>query len=381
MYNSVDFCRLLISSWIFGGSCDMASYIEENNRKKKERARQQLDDFPEYVARYIMNIWRKSSGDTLINYLGDFKIFFDWLLREGFYHGKRQDIPLAILNNLSIDDVNLFLSFLDDNYKKTTANRRLSSLKSLFRYLTDKAENSDRTPLLQRNVMAKLELHRIDETMKSKAEKIAGKILLKTDEIDEQKDFLEFIYDGYLHLCPTSKTKQLHMLNRDRDCAIVSLILATGLRAFEVEGLDLDHVSTKHGTVSVIGKGGLEDILYFGEAAKADLDRYLNVRSTRYKVKDTEKALFVSLPYRTGSPGRLKKISLQSIVKKYATAFEKSSMSMHKLRHSFITRFHLVNKDIAMTKEAARHKNYQTTEIYNHIDQEMMKEAFRKANE
>lgn len=359
----------------------MASFLDEKNKENKEKVRAQLSDYPPYVSRYMHHIWRKSSGQTLLGYLTDFKIFFQWLLREGLYAGEMRDIPLSLLNNISTDDINYYLDYLDENYKKTTVNRRISSLKSLFRHLHDIAENPDGTPLLSRNVMAKVDLFKIEETAKSKAEKIANKILVKTDEYDEQKEFLEFVYEGYLEFCKNKRERNLHLFNRDRDCAIISLVLATGLRAFEVEALDLDHVSMKNESVRVIGKGGLEDILYFGEAARVDLERYLAVRTSRYKVKEDERALFVSMSMRTGEPGRLTRNSLQKIVKKYAVAFDKNFMSIHKLRHSFITRFHLVNRDIAMTQQAARHKNPVTTQIYNHIDQEMMKEAFRKANE
>ncbi|WP_164684851.1 tyrosine recombinase XerS [Brevibacillus reuszeri] len=359
----------------------MGSFLDEKNKETKEKVRKQLVLFPDYVGRYMLHIWRKSSGQTLLNYLGDYKIFFKWLVQEGHFSGELKDIPLSILNDLSLDDVNFYLSYLDDNYKKSSANRRLSSLKSLFRYLSDLAENQDGSPLLHRNVMAKVDLHKIEETAKSKADKIANKILVKTDEYDEQKEFLEFIYEGYLSFCKDKRDITMHLKNRDRDTAFISLVLATGLRAFEVEALDLEHISMKNNTVRVIGKGGLEDILYFGDTAKTDLERYLSVRVSNYKVVEEENALFVSFSTRTGKPGRLNKSSLQKIVKKYSIAFEKNSMSIHKLRHSFITRFHSISRDIAVTQQAARHKNPATTQIYNHISQEMIKEAFRKANE
>jgi integrase len=76
-----------------------------------------------------------------------------------------------------------FLSFLEyqlDN-TKLTINRKLSSLKSLFDYLQNKAEISDLEPYIQRNVMAKMDLNVVKESQETIANRIDGKILREDD--------------------------------------------------------------------------------------------------------------------------------------------------------------------------------------------------------
>ncbi|WP_412679744.1 tyrosine-type recombinase/integrase [Brevibacillus choshinensis] len=116
--------------------------------------------------------------------------------------------------------------------------------------------------------------------------------------------------------------------------------------------------------------------------AKEHLQAYLDIRTDRYKVDKKVKSLFVSGSTRTGKAEAFRKISIQKMVEKYAIAFGKPNLTVHKLRHSFGTRVHIENgADPVLTQRAMRHKNIQTTMIYTHVDNEKLKHAFRKANE
>ncbi|MED4750840.1 tyrosine-type recombinase/integrase [Brevibacillus choshinensis] len=117
--------------------------------------------------------------------------------------------------------------------------------------------------------------------MDSKAQRIAGKILVKLDdEHNEMKEFLDFIYAGYLSVITgNTRSNNYHIKNRERDRAIISLALATGLRAMELANLELDDLNMRNGVIDVLGKGNRKDTLPFGPLAKEHLQAYLDIQT------------------------------------------------------------------------------------------------------
>lgn len=342
-------------------------------------------ELPPYMVEHLDELkLNKASYHTLYNYTLDFHSFLDWIISESIYSGPKRDIPLSLFEEMRIDMAKGYQAHIQMKYADSSVTRMISSLKSLFRYLHEVAEDENQDPKLKRNVFAKLKLTKTDESIDSKAQRIAGKILVKLDEEhNEMKEFLDFVYEGYLSVISgNTRSVNYHMKNRERDRAIISLALATGLRAMELATLELDDVNMRNGVIDVIGKGNRKDTLPFGPLAKEHLQAYLEIRDDRYKVDKKVKSLFVSGSTRTGKAEAFRKISIQKMVGKYATAFGKPSLTVHKLRHSFGTRFHIENgADPVLTQRAMRHKNIQTTMIYTHVDNEKLKQAFRRANQ
>ncbi|WP_055743813.1 tyrosine-type recombinase/integrase [Brevibacillus choshinensis] len=97
------------------------------------------------------------------------------------------------------------------------------------------------------------------------------------------KEFLDFINEGYLSVI-TGNTRSInyHIKNRERDRAIISLALATGLRTMELANLELDDLNMRNGVIDVLGKGNQKDTLPFGPLAKEHLQAYLDIRTDRY---------------------------------------------------------------------------------------------------
>lgn len=94
-----------------------------------------LKELPWYVEEYIDKKKRKLSPGTLLNYCHDFKIFFGWLISEGFHKEDMKEIPLSLFETLTVQQVEDFLCFLKFqlNNREITINRKLSSLKSLYK--------------------------------------------------------------------------------------------------------------------------------------------------------------------------------------------------------------------------------------------------------
>ncbi|RYL92143.1 tyrosine recombinase XerS [Sporolactobacillus sp. THM7-4] len=348
---------------------------DERTHHLYDRIDEKTSELPWYVREYVDKKMRTMSPKTLLNYCHDYLIFFDWLLSEGFFTGKRSDIPLSCLESLTPQSIENFLSYLQFRLRndKFTINRKLSSLKSLFNYLQNVAETDELKPYLLRNVMAKIAFNKVKEDQETIAQKMAGKILWN----DEYEQFRQFVASDYCRIVKDDKKRlNFHKQNAERDTAIISLILGSGLRLSEVVGLDVDDVDFKKRMVRVIRKGNKEQYVYFSEQAGLDLKEYLSVRVKKYNLSPANKALFVSAPMGPkGTTRRLSPRAIENMVKKYAVAFGKPALSVHKLRHSFATRYQAENNDIPKLRRQLGHSSIQTTMIYTHLSNDELKKA------
>jgi len=171
----------------------------------------------------------------------------------------------------------------------------LSSLKSLFDYLQNKAETSDLKPYIQRNVMAKMDLNVVKESQETIANRIDGKILRE----DDFETFRLFVAHDFGEINKENKRIfNFHQFNRERDTAVVSLILGSGLRLSEVAGINIEDLDMTKALVRVIRKGNKEQYVYFSKQALLDLENYLQIRESRYKPEGTESFLFIAAPIR-----------------------------------------------------------------------------------
>ena len=81
-----------------------------------------------------------------------------------------------------------------------------------------------------------------------------------------------------------------------------------------------------------------------------------------------------------GRSNRLTVRAAQLMIKNYAAAFGKATLTMHKLRHSFATNHYKINKDLAMLKEILNHANVETTMIYTYISNKQIEQSINKAD-
>lgn len=333
-----------------------------------DRMQALLNDLPWYIGEYIEHKSRKLSAASLLNYCHDYKIFFTWIKSEGIADTSAKDTPLELLESLTVQQMDSFLLSLKQslNNKAVTVNRKLSSLKSLFNYLQNIAETSDLQPYLKRNVMAKLEFNEPKESKETNANKMAEKILIG----DDYEGFLEFVANGYEAFTQwNKKLGNSYRMNRERDTAIVSLILGSGLRLSEVVGLNLTDLDLENSSARVIRKGNKEQYVFFNKVASDDLQRYLAIRKERYGASEDTQALFVA------ASRRLSARAVEKLIEKYATAFGKPELSVHKLRHSFATKYHSEVNDLQKLRRQLGHTSIQTTTIYTHVGNEELRDA------
>ncbi len=221
--------------------------------------------------------------------------------------------------------------------------------------------------------MAKMDLNVVKESQETIANRIDGK-LLREDDFESFRQFIAYDF-GEMNK-ENKRIYNFHQFNRERDTAIVSLILGSGLRLSEVAGINVEDLDMNKALVRVIRKGNKEQYVYFSKQALLDLENYLQIRESRYIPEKNESFLFIAAPVgRKGKSRRLTQRSIEKLIEKYASAFGKPALTVHSLRHSFATRYHLENNDMPRLKNQLGHSSIQTTMIYTHLTDEEMRKA------
>ncbi|WP_270170964.1 tyrosine recombinase XerS [Paenibacillus sp. SYP-B4298] len=358
-----------------------------NILKAKDRIEldKRVPAMPWYVEKFINYKLPDLSPSSLLEYVRDYETFLKWLMAEGLTTATvMKDVPLEDLERLhmdSIDHYKMFLStFKPETNNRVTISRKLSSLRSLFHYLSQIAEDEQFYPLLKRNVMAKVTIKRAHKP-KDTAAKLEGK-LLQEEEIYE---FIHYLKSEYpIDVADNKQALYAYEKNKIRDACIIILILNSGLRVSEVVNLNVDDIDLKKRLLHVYRKGANDDTfktpVYFRQEAMDDLREYMAIRDSQYRPARREKALFLAVANGKNEGTRMTKRAIQEMVIKYAKRFGKPYLSVHKLRHSFATDYYLRN-DIYKTQEQLGHSSPETTMIYAHLTDKTMAEAIDKLKE
>ena len=322
------------------------------------------------------------SFTTLYEYLKEYRRFFEWLLDAGISDADLiADIDLKTLENLSKKDMETFILYLRERpslntystkqgVSQTTINRTLSALSSLFKYLTEEVEDKNGEPYFYRNVMKKVATKKQKETLASRAENIKQKLFLG----DETMEFLEYV-DSEYEVKLSNRAKSSFYKNKERDLAIIALLLASGVRLSEAVNLDLKDLNLKTMVIDVTRKGGKRDSVNVAGFAKPYLEQYLEIRQTRYKAEKQDTALFLT-EYR-GVPNRIDASSVEKMVGKYSQDF-KIRVTPHKLRHTLATRLYDATKSQVLVSHQLGHASTQVTDLYTHIVNDEQKNALDK---
>ena len=159
-----------------------------------------------------------------------------------------------------------------------------------------------------------------------------------------------------------------------RDGAMLELMYASGLRVSELVALKTFHVSLADGVVRVLGKGGKERLVPFGEVAGDRLQHYLDDgRPALLGPRQSEDLFVTSAGRKRGSA--MSRVMFWNLVKRYAAqAGISTPLSPHTLRHAFAA--HLLNHgaDLRAVQMLLGHADISTTTIYTHVARERLKD-------
>ena len=286
-----------------------------------------MDKYIEKFVRYL-EIEKNYSLHTVVNYKLDLQGF------NKFISGME-------LEKIDYLTLRKYLAVLKEkNFGNRTVGRRLSTLRSFFRFLTKEG-------YLKTNPILMLSSPKLDKRLPS------------------------FMTEAEVYKLITSafaKTDQDVLGLRDR--AILEVFYSSGLRISELVGLNLEDVDFISGILKIRGKGKKERIVPIGETALLTMSKYLAKRK-----KETE-AVFLNHNQR-----RLTTRGVRYVLVKYLTASgTKPGVSAHTFRHSFAT--HLLNRgaDLRTVQELLGHANLSSTQIYTHLTTDKIKSVYDQAH-
>lgn len=161
-----------------------------------------------------------------------------------------------------------------------------------------------------------------------------------------------------------------------RDRAVLELLYATGIRVSEAHALNEEDLDLRQGWLRVLGKGGKERMVCYGEPCRRALAEYL-ASGTRSKAPPgSPRPLF-----RNPGGGRLTVRSIQRIVGRYlAPLAVEARPSPHTLRHSFATHLLQGGADLRVIQELLGHASPSTTQVYTHVTPTTLREAYQNAH-
>ena len=351
---------------------------------KREQLIQNIEKLKHIMPSYVLEYYQSKltipySLNTLYEYLKEYERFFSWLVDSGVADvDKITDVSLSVLENLTKRDLESFILYLRERPRlntrstrygvsQTTINRTLSALSSLYKYLTEEVENEDGEPYFYRNVMKKVQTKKKSETLASRAENIKGKLFLG----DETQGFLDYIDNEYEKSLSNRALSSFNK-NKERDLAIIALMLASGVRLSEAVNINIADLNMKTLVVEVTRKGGKRDAVNIAKFAELYLLNYLEIREQRYKPEKSNKAFFLSI-YR-GQASRIDGSSIEKLVSKYSQAF-KVRITPHKLRHTLATRLYAQTNSQVLVSHQLGHSSTQVTDLYTHIISQEQKNA------
>ncbi|MGV3050500.1 tyrosine recombinase XerS [Streptococcus hyovaginalis] len=354
---------------------------------KRELLLEKIDELKAIMPWFVLEYYQSKlavpySFTTLYEYLKEYRRFFEWLIESGISNAEQlADIDLSVLEHLSKKDMESFVLYLRERpslntysnkqgVSQTTINRTLSALSSLFKYLTEEVENEHGEPYFYRNVMKKVATKKKKETLASRAENIKQKLFLG----DETMAFLEYVDCEYENKL-SNRAKSSFRKNKERDLAIMALLLASGVRLSEAVNLDLKDLNLNMMVIEVTRKGGKRDSVNIAGFAKPYLEAYIAIRQQRYKAEKHDIALFLT-EYR-GVPNRIDASSVEKMVGKYSQDF-KIRVTPHKLRHTLATRLYDSTKSQVLVSHQLGHASTQVTDLYTHIVNDEQKNALDK---
>ena len=160
-----------------------------------------------------------------------------------------------------------------------------------------------------------------------------------------------------------------------RDCAMLELLYASGMRVSELVSLDIDDIMSD-GYVRCFGKGHKERIIPIHERALKAVEEYVNNGRLQLAQNRDERGLFLN---RRGD--RLTRQGFWQILKAYAKEADLGTdVTPHTLRHSFATHMLSGGADLRSVQELLGHANISTTQVYTHLTTDHVRRSYDKSH-
>ena len=288
-----------------------------------------IDAFLDYL-----RLERNYSVKTIVSYRTDLLEFEEYF--------KKVDAELDFTRADADVVRNWMVNLMDDGRTATTVNRKLSSLRSFYRFL------------LKRKVVS------VDPMVKVVGPKKMKPLPSFVREKDMDRLLDESLYDEGFEGC--------------RDRVILEMFYATGMRRSELIGLDVADVDLSAKLIKVTGKRNKQRLIPFGDELAEGLLEYIKVRNETL-LQGTD-AFFV---LKNGE--RMYPEAVYRLVRRYLSGVVTlKKRSPHVLRHTFATAMLNGKAELRAVKELLGHESLATTEVYTHTTFEELKKVYEQAH-
>ena len=287
------------------------------------------ESFLEYLS-----LERNYSERTVVSYEADLTQF------ETYLKGVDEALDYTVV------DADLVrgwvMQLMEHQYTETSVNRKLSSLRSFYRYL------------LRKGVVNLDPMQKIVGPKKKKP----LPVFVKDSDMNKLLDETDF-GDSFVGI---------------RDRLILEVFYVTGVRLSELIGLKDADVDLSANVIKVTGKRNKQRLIPFGDELREDLMAYLDARGRYYVgspesffIRKNGKKLYSHMVY----------VLVKKNLSKVVTLKKRSP---HVLRHSFATSMLNHNAELEAVKELLGHESLTTTEVYTHTTFEELKKVYEQAH-
>ena len=287
----------------------------------------EIDAFLEYL-----EYERNYSKETMTSYSVDLLQFEEF--------ARKCELNLKEVNPNTVRE--WIVQMMDEGYSSSSVNRKLSALRTFFKYLLKQGE-IEADPL-----------RKISGPKKKKP----IPVFVKEKEMDRLLDDIEFGDD----------------FKGRRDKLIIQLFYETGMRLAELVGLNDADVDFGAKVIKVTGKRNKQRLIPFGDELAEAMKIYLGERDQTIQ---TPSGVFVTKE----NGERIDRASVQNIVRRNLSKVTTvKKRSPHVLRHTFATSMLNHQAELGAIKEILGHESLSTTEVYTHTTFEELKKAYNQAH-
>ena len=294
-----------------------------------------------YVDRFLSYVETTNTGSqhTTDAYKRDVLEFLSFLNKENI--SSLEDVDRLIVMN--------YIAYLREKngtnggmMKNSTISRKLSTLRSYYRYLNEFIG-------IQRNPF----------------------LYFKSPK--QQRKIPEFLF--YDELCDFLSSFDLNDDLGIRDRAMFELMYACGLRVSELVNLRISDIDFQDQIVRINGKGNKERMVPFYDLAKECILNYMNTVRVKWNKDDCDDRLFLNTH---GKP-----LTTRGVQYRLEVACEACQMPIHlhphMFRHSFATHMLDAGADLRVVQELLGHSSLSTTQIYVHVSKERIKRVYQQS--
>jgi integrase/recombinase XerC len=308
----------------------------------------------EHFVRYLRTE-RNASEHTVANYLMDVRQFIQ------IQWGESAKPPFRWIEADRFAARKFLVFFQKNGSAATTTRRKLSSLRSFYRFLL-------REEYAKGNPFGSVALPKQPKRLPNILSQEEIKRLLEAPEKAPAEEGTRFRQDRFWSGYAVA-----------RDAAILEVLYSSGMRLNELAQLNDDQVDLLSGFAKVRGKGKKERLCPLGSPACKALRRAMEMRDIFWDgqgKRGRPPALFLNK-----FAGKLTPRSIERMMKKYLVqANLNPELSPHALRHSFATHLLDAGADLRSVQELLGHASLSTTQIYTHVSIERLKEVYEKAH-